>query len=270
MHNGSVINGHMKHDVSDLHLPIVPRYASNMKEREHGFRAATFCPIPIGDSPSSKRMYDVMHFGCIPVILSDDMAYAFSTQSGGRLDEGSFSLRLPQSMVQFPVDYLLKKFHSPKARLLFGTLPDGTPLYSLLQAANELPLYEHGIYINPLVHILRMVSAKNIETLRAAVEAVAPLYSFYKMDAGMAVIPTAVSAMPDGGAIGELGRMLELRKTKLGIKAVSEACARELSVKHAYRGNYPCDKDDGNSLYRRRLCSGSGWRHRKLRSQEEE
>lgn len=31
------------------------------KKREEGFLSATFCPIPIGDSPSSKRMYDAIH-----------------------------------------------------------------------------------------------------------------------------------------------------------------------------------------------------------------
>ncbi len=104
MHNGTVLNNAFKHEerTSSDPLPIVPRYASSMKEREHGFRAAVFCPIPIGDSPSSKRMYDVMHFGCIPVILSDDMAFAFTRQAGGHLDEQAFAVRLPQSVVQYP------------------------------------------------------------------------------------------------------------------------------------------------------------------------
>lgn len=31
------------------------------KKREIGFLTAKYCPIPIGDSPSSKRMYDVIH-----------------------------------------------------------------------------------------------------------------------------------------------------------------------------------------------------------------
>jgi hypothetical protein len=78
---------------------IVPKYGSNMKEREHGFRSATYCPIPIGDSPSSKRMYDVMHFGCIPVILSDDLVYAYSTETGGDYDSNLYSIRIPQSIV---------------------------------------------------------------------------------------------------------------------------------------------------------------------------
>ncbi len=35
------------------------------KKREEGFLSATFCPIPIGDSPSSKRMYDAIHVSAI-------------------------------------------------------------------------------------------------------------------------------------------------------------------------------------------------------------
>jgi len=36
------------------------------KKREIGFLTAKYCPIPIGDSPSSKRMYDAIH-------VSDDL-----------------------------------------------------------------------------------------------------------------------------------------------------------------------------------------------------
>lgn len=38
------------------------------RKREEGFQSAIFCPIPIGDSPSSKRMYDVIN-----VSLSSDL-----------------------------------------------------------------------------------------------------------------------------------------------------------------------------------------------------
>lgn len=34
------------------------------RKREEGFQSAVFCPIPVGDSPSSKRMYDVMNVSC--------------------------------------------------------------------------------------------------------------------------------------------------------------------------------------------------------------
>lgn len=35
--------------------------ARGEKKREIGFLTAKYCPIPIGDSPSSKRMYDAIH-----------------------------------------------------------------------------------------------------------------------------------------------------------------------------------------------------------------
>lgn len=31
------------------------------RKREMGFQSAVFCPIPVGDSPGSKRMYDVLN-----------------------------------------------------------------------------------------------------------------------------------------------------------------------------------------------------------------
>lgn len=80
---------------------IIPPVRATIAQREHGFLAATYCPIPIGDSPSSKRMYDVLNFGCVPVVLSDDLVWAFSDQTGGPLNHSDFSLQLPQSVVHF-------------------------------------------------------------------------------------------------------------------------------------------------------------------------
>jgi antitoxin component HigA of HigAB toxin-antitoxin module len=80
---------------------VIPPVRSNMALRENGFMAATFCPIPIGDSPSSKRMYDVLNFGCVPVVLSDDLVWAYSDQTGGPLNHTEFSIQIPQSVVHF-------------------------------------------------------------------------------------------------------------------------------------------------------------------------
>jgi hypothetical protein len=66
--------------------------------RELHFGTTVFCPIPVGDSPSSKRMYDVMHLGCIPVVLSDDLVWAYSPLAGGDMDPRKFSIRLPQDV----------------------------------------------------------------------------------------------------------------------------------------------------------------------------
>ena len=66
--------------------------------RETNFKKSVFCPIPVGDSPSSKRMYDVMHLGCIPVVLSDDLLWAYSKEIGGAVDVTAFSIQLPQQV----------------------------------------------------------------------------------------------------------------------------------------------------------------------------
>jgi hypothetical protein len=89
---------------------VIPPVRSNQAEREHGFLAATFCPIPIGDSPSSKRMYDVLNFGCIPVVLSDDLVWAFSDQTGGPLNHSAFSLQIPQSVVHYTARKTLNRY----------------------------------------------------------------------------------------------------------------------------------------------------------------
>lgn len=63
-----------------------------------GYQNALYCPVPVGDSPSSKRMYDAMNMGCVPVVLSDDIVWAYSTSTGGLLDPKYFSISLPQKV----------------------------------------------------------------------------------------------------------------------------------------------------------------------------
>ena len=218
---------------------IVPDVKTVQAEREHGFRAATFCPIPVGDSPSSKRMYDVLNFGCIPVVLSDDLVWAFTRQTGGPVDHGSFSFQMPQAVVQFPAEALLRKFNNSRA--LLGLLPDGTMTYDILKASHSTGgSYQDGKYVNPLIQILRGVSPENIEALRAGVEATAPKYRYYLMNASMDGIPTSTRLIPQGGAIDMLAMQLSQRKS-LGLDNVKEQCQAERARPHAYVDHYPCD-----------------------------
>lgn len=41
------------------------------------YAKSTFCLVPAGDSPSSKRLYDGLSYDCIPIILSDDFILPF-------------------------------------------------------------------------------------------------------------------------------------------------------------------------------------------------
>ena len=54
--------------------------ATKNDKYEQGYRRATFCPCPGGDSPSAKRMFDALHAGCIPIILSEDFVWPWTKE----------------------------------------------------------------------------------------------------------------------------------------------------------------------------------------------
>ena len=40
-------------------------------------KRSEFCPVPHGDGPASKRMYDTFKTGCIPIVLTDEIRFPF-------------------------------------------------------------------------------------------------------------------------------------------------------------------------------------------------
>eukprot|EP01040_Poterioochromonas_malhamensis_P001367 gene1367-1448_t len=230
---------------------VVPPIKRNMNEREHGFLGAKFCPIPVGDSPSSKRMYDVLNYGCVPVVLSDDLIWAFSDQTGGLLNHSSFSIQMPQSVVQYQIDHSLRRYKDQPEK--FGFLPSGKSLYQiLLESKKNDPDFENGIYVNPLVRVLRRIPQSDIEYLQKNGVEAAKHYRYYQMNKDMNSVPTAHHFFPDGGAMEMIAEELEERK-KQGISNVHEECAKELGRKHNYVHRYPCESDKKESLIVRRM-----------------
>ena len=65
-------------------------YASNFSTRRlmEGMRESTFCLVPRGDTPSSRRVFDAVAAGCIPVLIADDYTPPFE-----ELDWSGFSVR---------------------------------------------------------------------------------------------------------------------------------------------------------------------------------
>lgn len=103
--------------------------------REIYFKKSVFCPIPVGDSPSSKRMYDVMHFGCIPVVLSDDLVWAYSKATGGVIDPTAFSIQIPQQVHSFRLYAILNV--SLKFLILHTTRPFSRARQNLWKKTKE-------------------------------------------------------------------------------------------------------------------------------------
>ncbi len=62
-------------------------------------------------------MYDAMNFGCVPVTVSDDIVWAFSTQAGGPMRAPAFSIQFPQAVVQKSAAHVLAQVGGLASRL---------------------------------------------------------------------------------------------------------------------------------------------------------
>jgi len=188
-----------------------------------------------------------LNFGCVPVVLSDDLVWALSDQTGGPLNHSSFSFQIPQSIVHYTAARSLRVYRDRKRD--FGVLPSGRLIYDLLEqsvAAGEE--FENGIFVNPLVQILRRVSQEDYEYLYRSGIASGEKYRYYRLNKTMTDIPTAFHVRPDGGAIEVLSDELTKRKT-YGLQQIYSECVLESQRKHAYVPRYTCDgKDTVDSL----------------------
>jgi len=145
-------------------------------------------------------MYDVLNFLCIPVILSDDIIYAYSDQSGGPFNHSLFSIQLPQSLIYYTTLKQLSLYRNNKQ--LMGILPSGQLIYDLLESS----YHQHGdyyyyndrrssgssssnsrsnnyssVYINPLIHILQSISMLDIQILRNNMYHISSYYRYYQI-----------------------------------------------------------------------------------------
>lgn len=197
-----------------------------MKNYAYGYRQSTFCPCPGGDSPSAKRMYDALLAGCIPVILSHDFVWPFTTEfdrtsahvpvrtppsstttvgtTGDGRNDGTRTVRLVDDdgshnkiVVLNPNDYSIRlpaadhevaKFNK-KCERVQGDDKNTTDLQSLLDAI-------------PHEEIIR---------LREGVAQAGYAYSYYRFRPDLPDNPLREGVLPDGGAAHVLVRALEER-----------------------------------------------------------
>jgi hypothetical protein len=164
----------------------------------HGMWLSTFCPAPGGDSPSAKRMFDAVTMGCIPIVLSHDFVWPFTTEfdPGLELESSAFSLRMNASDFETPVvDY---KTCQPRNPVQLGMLQR-----------------------------IEQVSLKDIQKLRQGVVQAGNMYSWYKKDGSIPDNPLRERILPNGGAAHML--VHELEKRALGVRW--PACQEEYERK---------------------------------------
>jgi len=159
-------------------------------------RIATFCPCPGGDSPSAKRMYDAVIMGCIPVILSQDFVWGFSTEYDPDmiLNPNDYSIRLNSSNFDMP--------HYEKGKCSTRTIGFDTK-----------PLEEY---------LLQNVNKSEIQRLQSNLIDVGRKYSFYRVNQTRPDELLRLGHLPDGEASFEIVRALEQRVGGTHWKACQE------------------------------------------------
>ncbi len=150
-----------------------------------GFRQSTFCPCPGGDSPSAKRMYDALHGGCIPVILSHDFVWPYSNEFNtiDAAQNGS-------------------SFHTSNSLLLYAND------FSLRVNASHYTIPRHdkgcnvttGAQDSGLQSVLDAIPADEIRRLREGVARASDVYAYYKRRDSLPDNPLRERILPDGGA----------------------------------------------------------------------
>ena len=244
------------------------------RKREVGYRRSVFCPIPVGDSPSSKRQYEVLGYGCVPVVLSDDLVYAFTADAGasfGITNESSFALRLPQKLVQISAGQTNHQNAFPDgsdASPPLGLLPLGTSVEDLLrrvvmqEADDRLstdtwqfpdgrePRYP---YPNALPRLLEKIPRHEIMAMQANVAEYGRKTRYYKtaMEGGSIKdkMPVEEHRLPDGGAIDMMTQYLSGRKkAKGGIAGTADRCDQVRKVSHTIGKSYPCNRYSKDGL----------------------
>lgn len=200
--------------------------------RAEAMRRSLFCPTPAGDSPSAKRMYDVVRLGCIPVVLSDDFLFAFSREAGlGALSEDAFALRVPTAALR---DYAQDgRFRLGEASELEVSAPR-PPWFGAAASA----LGPHA----GLAAYLRRVPPVRVRELLGNLEAVARDFFNYWSDEDVARIEgealLASDVDPSGGAVRRFLEALQAQQAAPG--AAREACELEMRQRHKDATRFIC------------------------------
>jgi hypothetical protein len=170
------------------------------------YKQSTFCPSPGGDSPSAKRMFDAIFAGCIPVILSHDFVWPFSTDTRQRnipkdswlLDPAEFSIRLNAT------NYKSARFDSKCNKPFLQSQP------SLLQNITMNTGIPDHIDIQD---VLESITVENLKDLKNGVERVAKMhYNWYRFDdPSLPDNPLKEGVLPSGGVSFHLLRSLAER-----------------------------------------------------------
>jgi hypothetical protein len=172
------------------------------------YRQATFCPCPGGDSPSAKRMFDALHAGCIPIVLSEDYVWPYTSEFDTVGNQSDSILLNPKDF-----SIRLESLDYDEAR------------------HNESCHYIAENQMDDLQSFMETISEEEILRLRQGAQKATDTYAYYKRRADLPDNPLREGVLPDGGASHALiGALAERAKGKLW-----PACKQELELPRGER-----------------------------------
>ncbi len=177
----------------------------------HAFRHATFCPCPGGDTPNSKRYFDAVLAGCIPLILSRDFVWPYSADIPGSrvlVQEDEFSIRLNTS------DF------SPRGR---WKEDDILPQKCVPSDPNRQTIQS----------FIESLSTEDIARLQRNIRRVAETFSYYQPSPTLPDNPLLSRVLPNGPAAHALVQALADRA--YGNRW--HACDQEIQIKNPLQDN---------------------------------
>ena len=134
-------------------------FVSKIKKRivrgyETHILRAEFCFVPRGDTPTSRRLFDAMLAGCLPVIIADsiDVSLPFSSN----IPYNDFAFRIPeQDWVQNPKAVLqqLKQVSAGEVEQRRASMANYAPFVDWLNGTNVLAMILDEI-VNGRQHLL--------------------------------------------------------------------------------------------------------------------
>ena len=206
---------------AQVYLDFSRRHSSSDMTSSYliGYRKATFCPCPGGDSPSAKRFFDALHAGCIPVVLSHDFVWPFLVSKKESLSETE------KSEEEFSIRVDAAEYLNPKFDRQCGIIADTTS-FPANRTANPSTASAETASIaaaQDLQSYLITIPNERIQTLKSGVDVASDHYAYYKRDKNLPNNPLRGGVLPNGGAAHAL--VDELGERALGV--LWPACQNE-------------------------------------------
>lgn len=126
-------------------------YGNYLSQLPLHYMNSDFCLCPRGDTPSAKRNFDAVHFGCIPVYISDHLTFPFS---GFLLNYSKFSIHIPEKDISL-LPNLLENYSQKKILEMRLELKKSAKLF--LFRLGEAPRIGEGFWATSWMWYIRYI-----------------------------------------------------------------------------------------------------------------